>query len=397
MGDWSRNDPYNDTYSIFRQWQYTPLANYVRTTNHPGQNFTFISYNILAQDLLEEHSHIYKYHDSRFMNWTTRLQNLQREILTLRPDILCLQEVQSDHLSTIVESLNRLNMSYVYKKKVSFRNDGCAILFNRNLFQLIFKRTVEYLQPKGADHLDRDNVGLIAKFQLIGNPNVTFLIATTHLLYNPRREDVRLAQIQLLLAEIDRYSIDDDGKRIPVILSGDFNSVPESATLHLLKNGHLNYENLSRNTLSLDDNQGIVGKVFLPSSIGITDSCQHVDLVNSHYKANRTRIFNSEYANNTGNVEEDLQAKFPDQFSTGNLTHDFKFSTPQPLGVNQASTFQEEWLNVDYIFYSGSELKLVANYNLPTKENCSRMGFIPNRDLGSDHLSMGAKFFLEHN
>lgn len=330
------------------------------------------------------------------MNWTTRLQNLQREILTLHPDILCLQEVQSDHLTDIVDSLNRLNFSYVYKKKVGLKTDGCAILFNRNLFQLVFKRNVEYLQPNGGEHLDRDNVGLIAKFRLIGKPSVTFLVATTHLLYNPRREDVRLAQIQLLLAEIDRYSLNEKFERIPIILSGDFNSVPNSATLHLLRTAHLNYENLSRNNLFPDVKQDVVGKTFLPPLLGLTDSCQHVDLVNSNYTSNRTRIFNSEYASNP-NAEEDLRSKYPDLFATGNLTHNFKFSTPQPLGVNQSSTFQDEWLNVDYIFYSGEELKLVANYNLPTKENCSRMGMVPNSDLGSDHLSMGAKFFLEYN
>lgn len=285
----------------------------------------------------------------------------------------------------------------MYKKKVNFKTDGCAILYNQNLFQLLFKRTVEYLQPNGSEHLDRDNVGLIAKFRLIKKPSVTFLVATTHLLYNPRREDVRLAQMQLMLAEIDHYSLDEEGRRIPVIISGDFNSVPESATLHLIKTGHLNYENLSRNTLRVDGKQSPVGKTFLPPSLGITDSCQHIDIVNSNHKANRTRIFNSEYANNTSDLEEDLQAKYPGKFATGTLTHNFKFSSPQPLDVNQSSTYQDEWLNVDYIFYTGEVLRLIANYNLPTKENCSRMGMVPNRDLGSDHLSMGAKFFLEYN
>lgn len=341
--------------------------------------------------------HIYKNHDSRYLSWDIRLRNIKNEVLTLRPDILCLQEVQNDHLTSIVDSVRNLNLSYVYKKKVNYKTDGCAILFNQNLFKLVFKRTVEYQQPNGSDHLDRDNVALIAKFKLIGKPSVTFLVVTTHLLYNPRREDVRLAQIQLLLAEIDRYSLDEEGKRIPIILSGDFNSVPESATLNFLKSGHLNYENLSRNTLGSGDNQGAVGKVFLPSSIGITDSCQHFDLVSSNYKANRTRIYNSEYANSSWNSEEDLQAKFPEQFSTGNLTHNFKFSSPQSLNISQASTFQDEWLNVDYIFYTGENMKLLANYNLPNKDNCKKMGMIPNRELGSDHLSMGAKFFFEYN
>uniref|UniRef100_T1GHM6 Endonuclease/exonuclease/phosphatase domain-containing protein n=1 Tax=Megaselia scalaris TaxID=36166 RepID=T1GHM6_MEGSC len=293
MGDsdnWNnQNNSFNDTYSIYRKWEYTSLAKYLQSSNPAGQNFTFISYNILAQDLLEEHMHIYKNHDSRYLSWDIRLRNIKNEVLTLRPDILCLQEVQNDHLTSIVDSVRNLNLSYVYKKK----NSGIS--------------TTKWFRSFRSR-----NVALIAKFKLIGKPSVTFLVVTTHLLYNPRREDVRLAQIQLLLAEMDRYSLDEEGKRIPIILSGDFNSVPESATLNFLKSGHLNYENLSRNTLGSGDNQGAVGKVFLPSSIGITDSCQHFDLVSSNYKANRTRIYNSEYANSSWNSEEDLQAKFPE-------------------------------------------------------------------------------------
>ena len=33
------------------------------------------------------------------------------------------------------------------------------------------------------------------------------LVATTHLLYNPKRTDIRLAQSALLLAELDRVAV----------------------------------------------------------------------------------------------------------------------------------------------------------------------------------------------
>jgi protein angel len=41
-------------------------------------------------------------------------------------------------------------------------------------------------------------------------PSQAVVVATTHLLYNPRRSDVRLAQVQLLLAEIDRLAYNRD-------------------------------------------------------------------------------------------------------------------------------------------------------------------------------------------
>lgn len=65
-----------------------------------------------------------------------------------------------------------------------------------------------------------------------------FVVATTHLLYNPRRQDVRLVQIQILLAELDRISkIHDIEANVPVILTGDFNLQPNTAPYNLLTKG----------------------------------------------------------------------------------------------------------------------------------------------------------------
>lgn len=96
------------------------------------------------------------------------------------------------------------------------------------------------MQP-GVELLNRENVAIIAKLCLKSDPSIQFLVATTHLLYNPRREDIRLAQIQILLAELDRHAqiIDSKGQKtyMPVILTGDFNLKPYSAPYTFLTNG----------------------------------------------------------------------------------------------------------------------------------------------------------------
>ena len=57
------------------------------------------------------------------------------------------------------------------------------------------------MQPKALSCLDRDNIGLIGKFVTRHGPkNTPFCVATTHLLFNPRRDDVKLAQMAILLA-----------------------------------------------------------------------------------------------------------------------------------------------------------------------------------------------------
>jgi protein angel len=67
------------------------------------------------------------------------------------------------------------------------------------------------------------------------------VVCTTHLLYNPRRQDIRLAQVQVLLAELDRHAqkFDEKGQKtyLPVIITGDFNLQPYSAPYNLITNG----------------------------------------------------------------------------------------------------------------------------------------------------------------
>jgi protein angel len=106
---------------------------------------------------------------------------------------------------------------------------------------LVADYNVEFEQP-GIEILNRENVAIIAKLALKANPSLQFLVATTHLLYNPRRQDIRLAQVQVLLAELDRHAstIESDGKKtyIPAILTGDFNLQPYAAPFNLITNGN---------------------------------------------------------------------------------------------------------------------------------------------------------------
>lgn len=108
---------------------------------------------------------------------------------------------------------------------------------------------MEFEQP-GIELLNRENVAIIAKLCLKSNPSIQFIIATTHLLYNPRRQDIRLAQVQILLAELDRHAqvTGENGEKtyLPVILTGDFNLQPHSAPYNLITNGKSMIDNEKR-------------------------------------------------------------------------------------------------------------------------------------------------------
>lgn len=80
-------------------------------------------------------------------------------------------------------------------------------------------------------------------------------VANTHLLYNPRRGDVKLAQLAILLAEIGRLSRPPNGGSSPVVLCGDFNSTPLSPLYRFLTTGRLNYRGLKMGSVRLSPRQ----------------------------------------------------------------------------------------------------------------------------------------------
>lgn len=50
--------------------------------------------------------------------------------------ILCLQEVQENHLSSFYDKFKSLGYCGVFKQKTGHRQDGCAIYFKESVFSL---------------------------------------------------------------------------------------------------------------------------------------------------------------------------------------------------------------------------------------------------------------------
>ncbi|XP_034111709.1 protein angel [Drosophila albomicans] len=230
-------------YDYNRKWTMPAAVKLKATTENQAAacgattTFKLISYNILAQDLLMEHMHLYLDRPQELLTWHSRLQKLQREIIKLDADILCLQEMQHNHLPLLVQRLTASSgkrLEYVYKKKTGNRTDGCAIIYDSYKFKLLHQRAVE-LYDASVPLLDRDNVALLAKFRLKQSEEPKeVIVATTHLLFNPRRSDVRCAQVAKVLNELRHFATNSTtDKTTPVILTGDFNSEIESSPMYL--------------------------------------------------------------------------------------------------------------------------------------------------------------------
>ncbi|MGH0183449.1 UNVERIFIED_CONTAM: hypothetical protein FKN15_012147 [Acipenser sinensis] len=180
-----------------------------------------------------------------------------------------------------------------YKRRTGSKTDGCAVCYQRTKFSVVAVSLVEYFRPD-TELLDRDNVGLVVLLQPMMTEGLAgggqrskvgpICIANTHLLFNPRRGDVKLTQLSIMMAEIDRM-IDpwqEQGRSCPVLLCGDFNSVPNMPLYQFVRTGQLHYQGLPTWMISGQEDcsykpyQRKLYAPLWPNRLGITDSCRYV-------------------------------------------------------------------------------------------------------------------------
>ncbi|XP_046832050.1 protein angel isoform X1 [Vespa crabro] len=379
--------------------------------------FRILSFNILAQNLLEAHPYLYMQHDREALSWDIRKPLLLQEILEAQADVICLQEMQEKYLNEFLKPFKELGYKYLYKKRTNDKEDGLLLLYHSDQFNLIDYMKVEFYQP-GIELLNRDNVGIVAKLSFRDSPNTQIVVATTHLLFNPRRNDIRLAQTQLLLTEIEKIAFIENTalgpKYLPIIFSGDFNLKPYTGVYKFITEGSFEYYGKGKNLEPTEFRA--LSYLLIPPLLHITDNCQYFHLLIKRLKENITgdaEKKDTKYADkqdtsygvavfkqtefDTKKIEPQLieitQNNYV-KFSSGRLTHPFNlhsvYKHTNKHGKKEVTTNQGEWITVDYIFYS--DLEPIDIYTLPTVEKCKDLPTIPNFAVGSDHLCLGASF-----
>ncbi|XP_033266317.1 protein angel homolog 1 isoform X2 [Orcinus orca] len=416
--------PYHEI--LWREWEdfsTQPDAQGLVAGDGPQFQFTLMSYNILAQDLMQQSSELYLHCHPDILSWNYRFANLMQEFQHWDPDILCLQEVQEDHYWQQLEpSLRMMGFTCFYKRRTGCKTDGCAVCYKPTRFRLLCASPVEYFRP-GLELLNRDNVGLVLLLQPLvpeglGQVSVAPLcVANTHVLYNPRRGDVKLAQMAIFLAEVDKVARLSDGSHCPIILCGDLNSVPDSPLYNFIRDGELQYHGMPAWKVSGQEDfshqlyQRKLQAPLWPGSLGITDCCQYV--TSCHPKRSERPAGWAEPV-----IEEDISEPKPDFPRTvGTIQHCLHLTsvythflpqhgrpevTTMPLGLG---------MTVDYIFFSAESckngnrtdrrlchdgtLKLLGRLSLLSEEILWAANGLPNPFCSSDHLCLLASFEME--
>ncbi|KAJ3612843.1 hypothetical protein NHX12_019101 [Muraenolepis orangiensis] len=442
---------------VRRVWKEVNKSQIPGSSDHQSASFHFtvMSYNILAQDLLEANQQLYSHCPQEVLYWSHRCHLLIQEILQWMPDIMCLQEVQESHYKDQLQPfLSQTGYECVYKRRTGTKTDGCAICYRSVRFSVISTSLLEFLRPD-TELLDRDNVGVALLLQPIPSSGATatappICIANTHLLFNPRRGDVKLAQLAIVLAEIHAMvkACESRGQQCSVILCGDFNAVPHMPLYQLITTGQLYYHSLpawmvsGQEDLSHKDYLHRLWAPLWPSSLGVTDGCQYTTgqekferhtnkggkLQYSHDFLRELRLCPAacvrpadlEYIPNVTDNTPDISGKnFPQVPSMGpTICHGLRLRSVYEhflpgSGLPEVTTLHSEaGATVDYIFYTpkcdppsddrkgdGSHLSggldLIGYLSLLSEESLWSMRGLPNQHFPSDHLSLLAKFQLD--
>eukprot|EP01134_Creolimax_fragrantissima_P000472 CFRG0472T1 len=236
-----------------------------KETDSEASQFVLMTYNILGDKLMKEHKRLYEHADRRVMAWSFRKAGILKEISILKPDVLCLQEVED--FNELYSELLQCGYSGMYQPRaVGEKPDGLAFFYRADKFKIVTHKLVQFCLSSDTNALmNRQNVGIVAGLQEVRESGKFVCVATTHLLFNPKRGDVKLGQLAMLFAEIDLIktklrSIQTKSQlqtcthmytrknisSIPVIVCGDFNFRPQTDLFNFILDGKLEIDTMKR-------------------------------------------------------------------------------------------------------------------------------------------------------
>ncbi|KAF9236334.1 Endonuclease/exonuclease/phosphatase [Melanogaster broomeanus] len=262
----------------------TPAEREIMNNDPHTETFSVLCYNILCEKYATER--LYGYTPSWALSWDYRKELILTEVMNYDADFLCLQEVDTARYEEyFVKHLQGQDYEGVYYPKSRYKTmsdadrrqvDGCAIFYKATKYMLIEKQLVEFStvamqRPdfKKTDDmfnrvLGKDHIAVICCFEN-KETGSRLIVANAHIHWDPNFRDVKLIQAALLVDEIDKVASyfcklpprppansDDkstpsprppplytDATKIPLIISGDFNSVPSSSIYEFLSNGYV--------------------------------------------------------------------------------------------------------------------------------------------------------------
>lgn len=363
---------------------------------NPTLSFKVMSYNILADSLAKDHAReLYSSMPHFALDWRYRHKLITQEIRHHLPEIVCLQEV--DRRKDMDKSLEELGYAGCWTKRTGDRRDGLAMYWRQDAFHQVKSDYIKFVQL-GL----RDNVSQIILLESRNNKKYRIIVGNIHVLFNPKRGDIKLAQVRTMLERIEHMQAEEQHKP-PAIICGDFNSAAGSAIHDFVLAGELDLSQCDRRSLS--------GQIEGRSKGWMALKEQFLTSQEVPYNPAQTWEIAREYDQVGMTINRNKKMRDWNPAELGIVGASSKEMTVRhPLKVASAyghvagsepafSTFHDGYLGtVDYIFFTrGSpqdKLSLMPCSVLQPPPLESLSSGLPSAEWPSDHVSLLAEFQL---
>lgn len=355
------------------------------TKRPEGGDFCIFSWNLLHSSHVDA-SRMYPQCTGDELDQNFRLERLignlkvilsenTKTITTI--DVFLFQEIDEESFLKLNQLVFQpFGFKGAFKKRTDQNLDGLASFFNENKYDLLDAHAIEFDKSKMNQQwnwLNKGNVALLFVLEQkttnnnINNKNSNeeimktnrFVVSNCHIHWSPRRGDIKLAQIKILLDGVDflKQKYSDEQHTCATILGGDFNLTPHSDLFEFITSGRLDrLENRSVENCSgqLIHEMRFSGGNFRPSP--------HKSL------ANNVSQFNSR-KNQSAKTHHNKHKTFSNQKNVS-LEHsllDLRSAYSQTELSRSYSTCHACFIGVvDYIFYSTTLLECTEiKYVLP--------------------------------
>ncbi|THH31350.1 hypothetical protein EUX98_g2838 [Antrodiella citrinella] len=303
-----------------RQW-----TTVISTVDSSAETFKVICYNILCERSATER--MYGYTPSWALAWKYRRDLIMEEIRIQDADFVCLQEVEgAQYEEYFLETLADQGYDGVFWPKGRYKTmseadrryvDGCATFYKSKKYTLVEKQLIEFntVAMQRSDFkktddmfnrvLGKDHIAVVCAFET-KETGTRIIVANTHIHWDPQYRDVKLVQVALLIDEIEKIAnsfakypprppttspttattngssasdnassrpppVYSDGTKIPLVVCGDFNSLPPSGVYEFLSAGSVvsNHPDFMAHTYGKYTSDGLRHKLGLQSTYSV--------------------------------------------------------------------------------------------------------------------------------
>ncbi|KZV33021.1 carbon catabolite repressor protein 45 [Dorcoceras hygrometricum] len=329
-----------------------------------------VSYNILGVDNATKHPELYRDVSPKHLDWEFRKKLLCKEVTGYQPSILCFQEV--DHFDDLNDIFGKNGFKGVHKARTGEACDGCAIFWKAEQFTLLHEEGIDF-QRFGL----RNNVAQLCVLKMNQTSpsgddmtesyavSPSLVIGNIHVLYNPKRGDIKLGQMRIFLQKA--FKLSQEWGCIPVVIAADMNSLPQSAMYQFLASSELHTQQHDRRKIS--------GQTR-PSELAGTQL----------WRNNVWRWTAEELMLATGSRNSYLRHPLKLSSAYANIPGSFKYrdKVGEPLATSYHSMFTG---TVDYIWHTLDLAPVRVLETLPM-HTLKKTGGLPSKKWGSDHLAL---------